>query len=51
MFGMKSKKEKLEAKLKKLQEEAYQLSRTDRKKSDAKTVEAHEVQKQLDAME
>ena len=51
MFGMKSKKEKLEAKLKKLQEQAYQLSHTDRKKSDAKTAEAEEVRKQLDALE
>jgi len=51
MFGMKSKKEKLEAKLKKLQEEAYRLSHTDRKRSDAKTVEAEEVRKQLEAME
>jgi hypothetical protein len=51
MFGMKSKKEKLEAKLKKLLEEAYQLSHTDRKKSDEKTAEAEELGKQIDAME
>lgn len=51
MFGTKSKKEKLEAKLAKLLEEAYQLSRTNRKKSDEKAAEAEELQKQIDAME
>lgn len=50
MFGMKSKKEKLEAKWKKLVEEAFQLSRTDRQKSDLKTAEAEELRKQIDAM-
>lgn len=50
MFGMKSKKEKLEVKLHKLLEEAYKLSQIDRAKSDAKTAEAEEVRKQLDAM-
>ena len=34
MFGMKSKKEKLEAKLARLLAEAYRLSHTDRRKSD-----------------
>ena len=51
MFGMKSKKEKLEVKLKKLREEAYQLSQTNRMKSDEKTAEAEELQKQIDAMD
>lgn len=51
MFGMKSKKEKLEAKLKKLLEEAYQLSRTNRQKSDQKAAEAEELKKQIDAMD
>ena len=51
MFGMKSKKEKLEAKLAKLLEEAYKLSHTDRAKSDAKAAEADEITKQLEAME
>ncbi|MFK7768438.1 MAG: Lacal_2735 family protein [Mariniblastus sp.] len=51
MFGMKSKKEKLEAKMRKLLEEAYKLSHTDRSKSDQKTAEADELRKQLDAME
>lgn len=51
MFGMKSKKEKLQAKYEKLLREAYELSTVDRKKSDEKTAEADAVQKQLDAME
>jgi len=51
MFGMKSKKEKLEAKLAKLLEEAYKLSHTNRQKSDEKTAEADELRKQLDAMD
>lgn len=51
MFGMKSKKQKLEAKLAKLLDEAYRLSHTDRRKSDEKTAEADELQKQIDAME
>ena len=51
MFGMKSKKEKLEAKLRKLLEEAHRLSHTNRMKSDEKAAEAAELQKQLDAME
>jgi len=50
MFGMKSKKEKLEAKLVKLLDEAYLLSHTNRKKSDDKTAEAEELRKQIDAM-
>ena len=51
MFGFKSKKEKLEVKYRKLLEEAYKLSHTDRAKSDSKTAEADEVRKQLDAIE
>ena len=50
MFGMKSKKEKLEAKRKKLLEEAYQLSHTNRMKSDEKTAEAEELRKQIDRL-
>lgn len=50
MFGFKSKKEKLEAKLAKLLEEAYQLSHSSRKKSDEKAAEAEELRKQIDAM-
>ncbi len=51
MFGIKSKKKKLEAKLKKMLEEAYQLSHTNRKKSDEKTAEAEKLRIQLDAMD
>lgn len=51
MFGMKSKKQKLEAKLKRLLEEAYQLSHVNRKKSDEKTAAADELQKQIDALD
>ena len=51
MFGMKSKKEKLEAKLVKLLEEAYKLSHTNRTKSDEKAAEAEELRKQIEAMD
>jgi len=50
MFGMKTKKEKLEAKYQKLLEEAYKLSHSNRSKSDEKTAEADELRKQIDAM-
>ena len=51
MFGLSNKKKKLEKKYKRLLEESYQLSHTDRAKSDAKAAEAEEVRKQLDSME
>jgi hypothetical protein len=51
MFGLKSKKEKLESKFAKLLEEAYKLSHTNRQQSDEKAAEAEELRKQLDAME
>ena len=51
MFGIKSKKEKLTAKVEKLLKEAYELSHIDRQKSDAKTAEADKLSKQIDAME
>ncbi len=51
MFGMRSKKEKLESKLAKLLDESYKLSHTNRKLSDQKAVEAEELRKQIDAME
>ena len=51
MFGMKSKKEKLEIKYKKLLDEAYKLSHSNRKKSDEKTAEADEIRKQIEALE
>ena len=51
MFGMKSKKVKLEAKLQKLLAEAYELSLTNRQKSDEKTAEADELRKLIDEMD
>ncbi len=54
MFGLfkkKTEKEKLLDQYKKLQEEAYRLSTTDRKASDAKTAEAAELLKKIDALE
>lgn len=49
MFG--NKKKKLEAKYQKLSQEAFRLSTIDRTKSDAKTAEAEEVLKQIEALE
>jgi len=51
MFGLKSKKEKLEVKYATLLQEAYELSHTNRTKSDEKTAQADELRKQIDAME
>jgi len=53
MFGFfkkKSKVEKLNEKYQKLQTEAFQLSRTDRKASDLKYAEAEEVLKEIDSL-
>ena len=50
MFGMKSKKEKLEAKLAKLLDESFRLSKTNRKKSDEKAAEAEQLRKQIESM-
>ncbi len=54
MFGLfkkKSPKEKLEEQYKKLMEESYKLSHTDRKASDLKRAEAEEVLKQIEKVE
>ena len=52
MFGSPKKKlAKLEAKYRKLLEESYQLSTTDRTKSDLKAAEANDVRQQIDALE
>lgn len=54
MFGLfkkKTEKEKLLEQYKKMQEEAYRLSHTDRKASDLKTAEADELLKKIDALE
>lgn len=50
MFGMTSKKEKLEVKIAKLLEGGYQLSHTNRRTIDEKTAEAEELSKQIDAI-
>ena len=50
MFGFGSKKAKLEAKHKKLLEEAYRLSSIDRAKSDEKIAEAEKISKELDQL-
>ncbi|GAB5526141.1 MAG: hypothetical protein Roseis2KO_40130 [Roseivirga sp.] len=50
LFRRKSEKEKLQAKYKKLVDEAYKLSHSDRRASDLKTAEADEVLKQIDAL-
>lgn len=54
MFGIfkkKTQKEKLEDQYQKLLDEAHKLSHVDRTKSDAKQAEAHEVLKQIEALE
>lgn len=54
MFGLfkkKSKADQLRDKHKKLLEEAYKLSTSDRKASDLKTAEANEVMLELEALE
>ena len=51
MFGSSSEKDKLQQKYNKLLEEAYELSRTNRKKSDMKRGEAEEIAKQIDELE
>ncbi len=54
MFGIFKKKtpiEKLQAEYKKLMEQSFQLSTTDRSASDAKRAEAEEVAKQIEALQ
>ena len=48
LFKKKSEKEKLQHQYEKLMKEAYQLSTSNRKRSDQKIVEAEEVMKQLE---
>jgi len=50
MFWKKSPKEKLTKKYKQLMQEAFELSKIDRQKSDAKTAEAEEVMKEIEAL-
>lgn len=49
-FSSKSPKEKLQDKYKKLMEESYRLSTTDRKRSDAVRSEAENILKEMDAL-
>jgi len=54
MFGMfkkRSERECLEEQLKRLQEEAYRLSHSDRTASDRKTAEAHELLLRIEALQ
>jgi len=53
MFGLfkkKSKKDILNKQYKKLMEESYQLSHSDRRASDLKRAEAEELLKEIDAL-
>ncbi len=53
MFGIfkkKSEKEKLLSKYNKLLKESYELSNSNRKKSDSKMLEANEILKKIDAI-
>lgn len=50
-FSGKSEKEKLQEQYKKLVEEAYKLSHTNRKASDLKTAEADVLIKKIESME
>lgn len=50
LFSRKSEKEKLQDKYKKLVDEAYKLSHSDRRASDLKTAEADEVLKKIEAI-
>lgn len=57
MFGLFKKKDPVQAKIdkltekyKKMTEEAFKLSRSDRKASDLKTAESEEVLKQIDEL-
>lgn len=50
LFKKKSPLDKLEAKRKKLLEEAFKLSKTNRKLSDAKTAEAEDLLKVIDRL-
>ena len=51
LFKKKTKLEKLEIQYKKLLEEAYKLSTTDRKLSDQKTAEANAILKEMEGLE
>ena len=50
IFKKKSKVEKLNDQYKKLLEESYKLSKTNRRLSDSKVAEANEILKQIDLL-
>ena len=51
MFGFGNKLQKLEKLYQKLLQESYELSHTDRKRSDLKAAEAEAVRKQIDELD
>ena len=51
LFSRKSPKEKLQAKYKKLMEESYKLSHSNRSAADDKAAEADAVLKEIEALE
>lgn len=50
LFKKKTEREKLEAEYAKLQKEAFQLSTTNRKKSDEKSAQAEAIMKKLESL-
>lgn len=50
-FRRKTEKEKLQEQYKKLLDESYKLSHSDRKKSDLKAAEAHEILKKIEELD
>ncbi len=50
LFKKKSELEQLQERYEKLQKEAFDLSKTNRKASDAKTAQADEVAKKIEAL-
>lgn len=50
LFSRKSPKEKLQKKYEKLMKESYTLSKSNRKASDQKVVEAEEILKKINAL-
>jgi uncharacterized protein Yka (UPF0111/DUF47 family) len=51
LFKRKSEKEKLQEKYRKLMEEAYKLSHSNRKAADEKTAEAEEILKKIESLD
>lgn len=51
MFRIKNSKQKLQARLEKLLEEAYRLSHSNRRKSDEKTAQAEALRKEIEQMD